>query len=160
MDLKAYSLRERLEIAVSSCLFIGFIPFAPGTFGSLPGIFLAYVLNSVSWLYCLFFIAAFFFISVYCSSRAAFLLGADDPGQVVIDEALGMTVSLLWIKIDPLSVIVAFILFRVLDILKPYPIYRLETVLEGGIGIVADDLAAGIIANILTRLVYWGLHVW
>lgn len=83
-------------------------------------------------------------------------MGRKDPGAIVIDEVVGMAVALLGLPLTPATIIGGFILFRLLDIIKPFPVGWLDRRLSGGTGIVADDVAAGIIANLILRV----LLVW
>lgn len=97
-----------------------------------------------------------FLVGWWASGRLARSLGVEDPGVVVIDEVLGMFVSLLGLPFDPVVAVLGFLLFRVFDIVKPYPAAALEH-LPGGLGIMADDVAAGVYANLALRI---GFLVW
>lgn len=79
----------------------------------------------------------------------------EDPGEIVIDEIAGIIITLAGIPLTVLSVIIGFFLFRFLDILKPFPIRNLEKKLSGGVGIVMDDVAAGVMANIALRIIFY-----
>ena len=131
---------------------IGHLPRCPGTFGSIPGIFAALALTYIPASLGLVFLLLFFVVSVWASGASARNLGTDDPKEVVIDEALGMTIALFHIPISPLPIILSFLLFRSLDILKPPPVRQFDRELKGGLGIVMDDVAAGIMANLILRL--------
>jgi len=91
-------------------------------------------------------------LAVRVSGDAARTLKRKDPGCIVIDEMAGMVITLIGVPLNPASVIIGFILFRILDIVKPFPIRSIDRRLSGGLGIVADDIVAGIFANILTRI--------
>jgi phosphatidylglycerophosphatase A len=95
---------------------------------------------------------------VLAAGHVARRVGLEDPGIVVVDEVLGMWLSLLGLPFHPVSVILGFLLFRGLDVVKPYPAAQLEH-LPGGLGIMADDVAAGLYANLLLRvfLLVWPL---
>jgi phosphatidylglycerophosphatase A len=97
-----------------------------------------------------------FALGWWAAGRLARHLGLEDPSVVVIDEVLGMFVTLLGLPFDPVVAFVGFLLFRVFDIVKPYPAAALEH-LPGGLGIMADDVAAGVYANLLLRV---GFLVW
>jgi phosphatidylglycerophosphatase A len=99
---------------------------------------------------------AVFVIGWWAAGRLARHLGIEDPSVVVIDEVLGMFVSLLGLPFDPVVAVVGFVLFRIFDIVKPYPARALEH-LPGGLGIMADDVAAGVYANLVLRI---GFLVW
>jgi phosphatidylglycerophosphatase A len=78
-----------------------------------------------------------------------------DPGNIVIDEIAGMAVTFIGVPFNLASVVLGFLCFRVLDIVKPFPIRRLERSLSGGVGIVLDDVMAGIYSNLFVRLVLY-----
>ncbi len=143
---------------VATGLLSGHSPFAPGTAGSAVGLVLFVPLVWASLPVQLGLCAALFFVGVFAAARVARRVGLEDPGIVVVDEVLGMWLSILGLPFTPLVVILGFLLFRVLDILKPYPAAALEH-LPGGWGIMADDVAAGIYANLLLRvfLIVWPL---
>ena len=94
---------------------------------------------------------ALFFVGVYAAARVARRLGIEDPSIVVVDEVLGMWLSILGLPFTPVVAVLGFLLFRILDIVKPYPAASLEH-LPGGFGIMADDVAAGLYANLLLRV--------
>jgi phosphatidylglycerophosphatase A len=99
--------------------------------------------------YLLFF---FVLLSIWTSGRSARALEKDDPAEVVIDETAGLLLTLFLLPATGFNLCLGFILFRLFDILKPFPIRRLEKV-EGGAGIVLDDLLAGVYGNVCLRLV-------
>jgi phosphatidylglycerophosphatase A len=146
------SLPDKLALILSSCFGIGLIPVARGTFATLAAIPLAVALASftpMAWAYVLFF---FILLAVWVSARAADVLQKEDPGEVVIDEAAGLLLTLFLLPATAVNLSLGFVLFRLFDILKPNPIRRLES-LGGGSGIVLDDLLAGVYANFCIRLV-------
>ncbi|MFP4573430.1 MAG: phosphatidylglycerophosphatase A [Desulfobacterales bacterium] len=143
------NLTDKLAIASATGGYIGKIPFAPGTFGSLVGLLLYYAMSRMPGLYAAVFLAAVIAVAVWSSGRAEAIMGQQDPGSVVIDEIAGMGVVFAGLPFSwPLAVL-GFILFRCIDIIKPFPVRWLESRLSGGIGVVADDLAAGLICRIL-----------
>jgi phosphatidylglycerophosphatase A len=135
---------------VATALGVGYVPVAPGTFGSAVGLLLWYVLPA-SPLFHATAISAIFAIGSWSGSVAERHFGRIDPGQVVIDEVAGMLVTLFLVPVGWAGALGAFLLFRIADIIKPYPANRLER-LPGGIGIMADDVMAGIYANVALRL--------
>jgi len=142
----------KFALAVSSCLGVGLIPVAQGTFGALAGIPLAIALARLSPLagaYVLFF---FTLMAIWASERSSRALGKSDPAEVVIDETAGQLLTLFLLPATGFNLCLGFVLFRLFDILKPYPIRRLERI-GGGPGIVLDDLLAGIYANLCIRIV-------
>jgi phosphatidylglycerophosphatase A len=132
--------------------YIGKIPFAPGTFGSLWGLPAAYLLSSAPVATAMAATGAFIIVSIFVAERAVQLLGRDDPGCVVIDEVAGMMVTLLAIPFHAGTAAAGFVVFRILDILKPFPIRAAERRIPGGAGVVLDDVVAGVMANLLLRL--------
>lgn len=141
---------------VATGLLSGHSPFAPGTAGSAVGLLLFVPLAWCSLPVQIGFCIAVFFGGVFAAARVARKLGLEDPGLVVVDEVLGMWLSIIGLPFTPMVAIFGFILFRVLDVVKPYPAADLEH-LPGGWGIMADDVAAGLYANLLLRVI---LLVW
>jgi phosphatidylglycerophosphatase A len=144
------SLRTRIGLAIATALGAGYAPTAPGTFGSAVGVLLWLALPHVLWMQ----IAAILLVAVvgsWSGTVAEAHFNERDPGQVVVDEVAGMMVTLL---LNPVAgwgwMLVAFLLFRAFDIAKPFPV-RLFERLPGGIGIMADDLAAGVYGNVALR---------
>jgi phosphatidylglycerophosphatase A len=130
----------------------GQIPYAPGTIGSLPGLLLAYLLAGFPPLSAGLATLAFVLLSIWVAHQAAMLLDQKDPGCIVIDEIAGMLITLLALPFTAAYAVAGFLLFRALDIIKPFPIGWLDRRLTGGLGIVLDDVAAGILANAVLRL--------
>jgi phosphatidylglycerophosphatase A len=132
---------------------VGYSPIAPGTVGSLIAIPIYYFLSEIpSPLYEITLIG-FFFLSVWTSENAEIFFGKKDDRRIVIDEIVGFLISMLWVPKTLSFIIIGFFLFRFFDILKPFPIRRLERKLKGGFGVVLDDVAAGVYTNIILRLV-------
>jgi phosphatidylglycerophosphatase A len=134
----------------------GYAPFAPGTAGSLVGLLLFWPLSRLPFAGQVGVTVALFLLGTLAAAHLAGRLGLKDPGIVVVDEVVGQWVSLLLLPLTPLTVILGFLLFRLLDVLKPWPARDFER-LPGGWGIMADDVMAGIYANLLVRV---GLLVW
>jgi phosphatidylglycerophosphatase A len=142
-----------LARGIASGMYIGYLPFAQGTAGSLWGPALCLLLPNYCFPALWFALPLLFLIGVWSSGRAEKYWG-HDPGRVVIDEVVGMLVALAWMPVNLYSVGAGFILFRAFDILKPQPV-RLAERLPGGWGVMADDLIAGLYANILIRLLLY-----
>lgn len=98
------------------------------------------------------FLAAFLPFSIWIAGLASESYGTHDDPRIVIDEIAGFWVSILFMERTPFNLAAAFVLFRALDTLKPWPIKKLETSLRGGFGIIMDDVLAGAEANLLARL--------
>ena len=141
-------------MSVVTCGFVGYIPGAPGTYASILGCAILYILPVTS----LFSSVALVFLVAVISviSVNNLMYDGDDPSYIVIDELAGMFVAMAGHKVTLLSLFIGFILFRFFDIMKPYPIRQLER-LRGGYGVVADDVVAGIFANFLLWLGYFAL---
>jgi phosphatidylglycerophosphatase A len=134
----------------------GNLPVAPGTWGSLVALPLAAVLAILGgpWLLSLAILLAFV-SGVWASGRYARAIGRGDPGSVVIDEIAGQWLAILPVALDWRYYIVAFVLFRFTDITKPWPCRAAERA-PGGVGIMLDDIVAGVYAGVLT----WLIAVW
>jgi phosphatidylglycerophosphatase A len=141
---------------VATGLGSGYSPVAPGTAGSLVGLLLFLPLASRGWEIQLAAVVALTILGVLAGSHLAASLGLKDPGLVVVDEVAGQWITFLALPMTPVVAVAGFLLFRAMDILKPWPARALER-LPGGVGIMADDVAAGIYANLLLRV---GLAVW
>ncbi|HBA54563.1 phosphatidylglycerophosphatase A family protein [Syntrophorhabdus aromaticivorans] len=129
--------------------FIGYLPFAPGTYGSAFGCILLYLLPSV--FAGVIFVAALTVAAVVAINSLSY--EGEDPGYIVMDEVIGMLVTMVGHKVTIPSLAAGFVLFRFFDIVKPFPIKRVEG-LPRGYGIVADDILAGIFASLVLFL--WG----
>jgi phosphatidylglycerophosphatase A len=144
-------------MALATGLGCGYLPIAPGTWGSMPAVVLAWGLWSWAGAWAVAGASVVFAVAgVWAADRAERLLGKEDPGQVVVDEIAGQLVTLAFLPLAAPRVLVAgFFLFRLLDVWKPWPARRLED-LPGGSGIMADDLMAGLYGNlILQALAVW-----
>lgn len=135
-----------LTKAVSTVGFIGMAPFAPGTFGSLAALVFLLALRPSPSVHA-GLIALFFIAGVISSGGAERAFGRKDPPEVVIDEFAGYMTSVVFLPPSLGYMAAGFILFRVFDIIKPPPIRRLERSFEGGLGVMLDDLFAGVYAN-------------
>jgi phosphatidylglycerophosphatase A len=130
-------------------MYAGYIPIASGTFGTVVGIPFCYFMTLLSPVEGFLFITVFTGCAVWLSGEAEKIFEAKDSGLIVIDEMAGMLVTMYLIPWNLLNLALGFLLFRVADIFKPYPIRRLETTLPGGYGVVGDDILAGVYANVV-----------
>lgn len=136
--------------------FIGYIPVAPGTFGTLTAFSFFILLRPSPFIHIviLFLIIP---IGIISSHHAERLLNRKDSRHIVIDEFCGYLLSVLFIPYSISYALAAFFLFRFFDILKPFPIKKIENALRGGTGVMADDIMAAIYTNLILqiwRLVY------
>ena len=104
-------------------------------------------------------IVAVFAIGVWAAQGTEVALGRKDPGVVVIDEVLGMLITLALLPLSLTGIALGFLFFRVLDVIKPYPAAQLEH-LHGGLGIMADDAVAGLYAHLALRACVWMVPAW
>ncbi len=147
-------------LIVATGMFIGYLPFAPGTFGSILGGALSYFVSKYLDPYqSLMVLGALLVIGTLAAGKAEKILNEQDSGKIVIDEIAGMYITLLFIPPGIVPLIIGFLCFRALDISKPYPISYLDKNVHGGIGIMLDDVAAGIAANILVRILIFLLEI-
>ena len=147
--------RDRAVIFLATGLLIGNVPFAPGTFGSLIGLPLAFLLSRLNLLLSASFILLFVFFAIAVASAAEKILSKKDPAKIVIDEIAGLMVTFAGLPFNLGTAIAGFIIFRAFDILKPFPIRALERKVPGGGGVVLDDVLAGIYANLILRLAFY-----
>lgn len=142
---------NRLAMFLATAGYVGFFPIAPGTAGSAAGLLVyAAVRSAHSASLEIGVIVITLVVGIWAAGVVERALGKD-PGPVVLDEVLGMLITLALIDVTLSGAIVGFFLFRVFDVLKPFPAGRLEH-LHGGSGIMLDDAMAGIYANLLLRL--------
>jgi phosphatidylglycerophosphatase A len=146
-------LLRRIGVFIATCAYVGYAPVAPGTFGSAIGLAVFYVVRlQRSTTVEVAAIVVLVAVGLWSATEAEHHFGGIDPGPVVIDEVIGMLVTLAFVPVNLAGVIVAFVIFRLLDVVKPWPARRLEH-LPGGFGVVLDDMMAGVYGN----LVMWGL---
>jgi phosphatidylglycerophosphatase A len=146
------NLKAKTVLFLATGGHVGYIRFAPGTFGSLEGLFFCYFLSRMPLPMAVCCIIAFILFSIRVSGEAEKCIGKKDPGCVIIDEVAGMMVTMAGLSFTPFTAAIGFLLFRGFDILKPPPIRTIQEKLSGGAGIVLDDVAAGMAANIFLRL--------
>jgi len=132
---------------------VGYSPVAPGTAGTLITIPVYFFLSAIASPIYEITLAGFFFLSIWISENAEVFFKRKDDGRIVIDEMMGFFITMLWVPRTIRFVIIGFFLFRFFDILKPFPIRRLESGLKGGWGVVLDDVGAGVYANIILQLI-------
>lgn len=146
---------EKIKILFATFFFAGYFPLFPGTVGTLMTIPLYLALSLwLPTLFYVFFLILIIFLGIWSSNFAERYFDCKDPKPVIIDEAAGFLLTMLFIEPTLLHVLLGFILFRIMDIVKPPPARFLEK-LEGGAGIVADDLVAGFYSNLLLQISFF-----
>jgi phosphatidylglycerophosphatase A len=141
----------RLILLLASGFGAGFSPFAPGTAGTLVAIPIELLLSPIRSPVYELTLLTFFFFSSWIAERAQNHWQKKDDQRIVIDEIMGYLLTMLWIPKTLFFISVGFLLFRLLDIVKPFPCRQLEKV-RGGFGVVLDDVFAGIYANIALQI--------
>jgi phosphatidylglycerophosphatase A len=147
--------RDRAILFVATGFYIGTVPFAPGTLGSLIGLPVCFVLARLNFLQSVVCICVFICFAITIASAAEKITKQKDPAQIVIDEIIGMTVAFAGLPFNLKTALAGFVIFRAFDILKPFPIRALEKRVGGGTGVVLDDVLAGVYANLVIRLVVY-----
>ena len=150
----------RLAVFLATVAYLGYFPVAPGTVGSAAGL-VVYLL--VWWTQApaveVGLIVLVFAVGVWAGTTSERSFGGIDPGPVVIDEVLGMLITLAFIPVGVAGALAGFVLFRMFDVVKPFPAGRLER-LHGGLGVMADDAMAAVYANISLRLMIFLMPGW
>jgi phosphatidylglycerophosphatase A len=143
---------KRLGLFLATFGFIGYLPVAPGTFGSAAGLLVYYLRRHVaSPPGEIVVILGLFAAGVWSATVAEQVLGGTDPGPVVLDEVVGMLITLAFLPVGVWGALVGFLVFRILDVVKPWPSGRFE-LLHGGLGIMADDARAAVYGNLIMRV--------
>src|SRR5215218_7588593 len=142
---------RRLGLFIATVGYIGYAPIAPGTFGSAAGLAVFYgVRHFGSSTTEIAAIIVLFAVGIWSGTEAEHHFGGVDPGPVVLDEVVGMLITLAFLPVNLAGAIVGFFVFRVLDVVKPWPSAQLEH-LPGGLGVMADDGMAAIYGNLIMR---------
>jgi phosphatidylglycerophosphatase A len=155
-------MKDRISLFLASAGFIGLIPGAPGTYASvvttLVFFFIYRIRNQILPELHLSAICVISLIGVLVANEVSKAAGKEDPSEVVIDEVAGQLLTFLFVPVHIWNLAMGTALFRVFDIWKPFPVRNLER-LKNGVGIMADDIAAGIYANLglhlIDRLLHW-----
>jgi phosphatidylglycerophosphatase A len=150
----------RLAVFLATAGYAGYFPIAPGTVGSAIGLLvygLVWWTQSVAVEVSL--IVILFAVGVWAGTSAERYFGGIDPGPIVLDEVVGMLITLAFIPVGWTAIVAGFVLFRIFDVLKPFPAARLEK-LHGGLGVMADDAVAALYANVSLRVLQAIFPVW
>ena len=141
-------MRHLITMLATGC-YIGYTPKAPGTAGSILGLCIIWSLADTSSLLYIILTIFLLILGIWVSGRAEIYFG-HDGSQIVIDEIIGVMITFVWIPLTVHTLILGFILFRIMDIVKPFPADRAQK-LPGGIGVVADDVIAAVYAHLLLQ---------
>lgn len=146
------SLRKLLVLFFATGAFSGYVPIAPGTAGSALAVALLWWMGQIPALALIGLSVALLVIGIWSAGEACQVLRKDDASQIVIDEIVGVFITMIGIPLTPYWLVVGFCVFRVLDIVKPPPAKYCDTKIHGGVGVMLDDVVAGIYGNILLHL--------
>ena len=149
------SLKRKAILFFATGGLIGFAPVAPGTFGSLAALPLCLLISSMGIGAASIVVVGLIIFSTWVVHAAEKIEARKDPSRVVLDEICGMAIALFALPFTPFFIMWGFALFRVFDILKPFPIRWVDKKVPGGLGIMLDDIIAGIVANGVIRI---GIH--
>lgn len=149
---------DRLILFIATGFGSGYLPKAPGTWGSLVGVALWFFLRDLAVPSYLGVIGALFVVGTLCAGSAEKIVDRADPGLVVVDEIVGQLLALILVPHHPVAVLLGFLTFRVFDILKPFPANWLDRHIHGGLGIMLDDVVAGLYSLLVLQLIW--RYVW
>ncbi len=144
-------MKKGIANLIATFFYVGLSPYVPGTLGTLAAIPLFYLLSFTPVYVYLAFTILIILISIWASSISESIYGKTDPRQIVTDEVCGYLVTMSFVQPTLTNMLVGFLFFRIFDIVKPPPAKQAER-LHGGLGVVLDDVAAGIYANIVIHL--------
>jgi len=148
-------LNEKLITFLATGFGSGLSPVAPGTAGTLAGVLICLLCLPMPWILRLLFVLVLLVLSIYVADKAEKIYQKKDDQRIVIDEIIGLQITMLPAAINILNLCAAFVLFRIFDIWKPFPVKNLQG-LPGGWGVVMDDVAAGIYAAAIMWLLKFG----
>jgi len=137
---------------IATGFYSGYLPKAPGTWGSLVGLLLFFLLHTLTLQIYLAVVAGIFVLGTFAAGEAEKIMDRKDPGLVVIDEIVGILITMIAIPATPLAMALGFILFRIFDIWKPFPIRLIDQRFHGGLGIMLDDIVAGIFSLVILQV--------
>ncbi len=145
-------------MAIATGLYVGKLPKAPGTWGSLVAILPWLLVKDIELSHYLLLLVAIFILGFFTAGSAEKILNSPDSGSIVIDEILGMFITLTLAPNHPIAWLFGFLFFRFFDILKPFPVSWFDTHIHGGIGIMMDDVIAGLYA-LLCLQIFWKFFI-
>ncbi len=143
---------DKFVIFVATAGYLGFFPVAPGTVGTLAGIFFNFLFSSFSLGVYLLSTAALFVFGAWIAERAEIVFRRRDSPKIVIDEIVGFLITMILIPFSLGAAFAGFIFFRLFDIIKPFPARKIDREMKGGWAVILDDAVAGLYANLLMHL--------
>ncbi len=149
--MKMRSLKTKLILLIAEGGYAGKVPVAPGTAGTVVGVFLYYIFHTLPIPWYLIVCLMVTVVGIWSAGNAEKLLGKKDAPSIVIDEIAGYLISMTMIPATWDFIIAGFLLFRLFDIIKPWPLKRVQDV-HGGVGVVLDDIGAGVYTNIILQI--------
>ena len=145
---------DRLVVFLASGAYVGYVPVASGTFGSLLALPLLVALDRSGWstAVVVLVLAIASALAMVIAGRASRIYGVHDSSRIVLDEVCGMLLAGALMPLTVWNLTLAFLVFRVFDIVKPFPAGYFDRDVKNGVGVVADDLFAGVYANLVVRM--------
>lgn len=150
---------DRLYMFIATGAYIGYLPKAPGTWGSVLGVLMWWAIRSFPAGAYWSIVGALCVAGIISAGAAEKIVDRGDPGIVVIDEIVGQLITLGFAPLQPGVALIGFALFRVFDILKPFPVGWVDQHIHGGIGIMFDDIVAGCYALATLQIALWLLKI-
>jgi phosphatidylglycerophosphatase A len=147
---------NQLILAIATGCYVGRLPMAPGTWGSAAAFVPWLFIRGFSLPIYLAVLAVVFIVGFFTAGSAEKIINQPDPGCIIIDEILGMLIALTLCPAHPAAWLIAFILFRIFDIFKPFPVSWFDRHIHGGIGIMMDDVVAGVYTFVCLQII-WAL---
>jgi phosphatidylglycerophosphatase A len=141
-------------IQIATLFGIGKFPKAPGTVATLATVPLWYVMSFLSPMVYMLLVLGLIVLGIVAAQAYEAHSGKHDSKEIVIDEVVGYLITMTWLPVTCQSAVIGFLVFRFFDIVKPPPIRQLDQKIQGGFGVMVDDIAAGIIGSILMQLMY------
>ncbi len=149
---------QRINELLATFFYLGRAPAMPGTVGTLGAIPLVFLFSLFGLYGYMGAVFVFALIAIYVAEQYEQAVQNHDPKEIVIDEVVGFLITMFWLPLTWQAFLAGFILFRVLDIIKPFPISAIDRRANGGFGTVTDDIVAGVIANLVLQFVYTQTH--
>lgn len=147
-------MNQKLVIQLATFFGAGKLPKSPGTWGTLATIPLWYVLAQLHAISYMIAVLLLCVAAILIAQAFENITNTHDSKEIVIDEVVGFLITMTWLPMTWQSLVAGFILFRIVDIVKPPPIKQLDQKVKGGVGVVIDDIAAGVVCNIILQLIY------